>query len=230
LLKNQLNTIKGGFLSLMQANIMAYVMSVFLHIEFMHHLSCIKCAKWDLLKVGAALIDVVMGKAILLKELDAFQREQLILLLKQDGMDLLRKNASAEAILVNEGTSIMHEALNYLELNDARGFAEKHKLKMPVAENDYKLNLEELLHSVLKRKNRNITKAFDKIKNKPPRIYFLALKIDYAEEMAKDHFSIEEIAYRLQFCDESHLRKTYKKFRGKSLPDFIAGLPSKPLD
>lgn len=157
---------------------------------------CISTVKNELENLGAEILDIELGKAII-----TYQKNTL-------------KMEAVNHVLINNGFELLTD--------DESKIIEKIKLILiDIVDNTpivLKVNLSEKIVSSLGKDYTYLSKLFSKIEGITLEKYFIHLKIEKAKELTQyDQLNFTEIAYELGYSSVNYLSNQFKQITGMSM-------------
>lgn len=157
---------------------------------------CIRCqmvVKNELEKLGLEYIYVKIGEADVIGNLQSEQIEQLDLVLKKSGLELMDNKKS---ILVEKIKTAIIELVHYTE-------------------EQIKVNLSDYLSERLNYDYTYLANLFSEVKGITIEKFYLTHKIEKVKELiVYDELSLSEIAYKMHYSSVAHLSNQFKKITG----------------
>ena len=171
-------------------------------ILYIKNMVCNRCkmvVKAELEKLGITPLNVELGEVTIEKDLDASEKKQLEVVLKDLGFELIDDKKS-----------------RYIE-----------KIKSLIIEliyeqdNDLKITLSDYLSQNVYHDYFYLSNLFSEIEGTTIEKYFIAQKIEKVKELlVYDELSLSEIAYRLNYSSVAYLSNQFKKVTGLSPSHF----------
>ena len=169
---------------------------------------CIRCqmvVKAELEKLGFHYVDVKIGEADIIDNIQPEQLQQLNKALKKSGLLLMDDKKS---ILVEKIKSVIIELVHYRE-------------------DQIKVNLSDYLSEKLNYNYTYLANLFSEVKGITIEKYYLTHKIEKVKELiVYDELNLTEIAYRMHYSSVAHLSNQFKKFTGLT-PSYFKKLKNK---
>ena len=157
---------------------------------------CIRCqmvVKAELEKLGLNYVDVKLGEANIIENIEPEQLAQLDLALKKSGLELMDNKKS---ILVEKIKNAIIELVHY-------------------SEEQIKINLSDYLSEKLQYDYTYLANLFSEVKGTTIEKYYLAHKIERVKELiVYDNLTLTEISYRMHYSSVAHLSNQFKKITG----------------
>ena len=157
---------------------------------------CIRCqmvVKTELEKLGLHYIDVKIGEADIIDNIQPEQLHQLDKALKKSGLLLMDDKKS---ILVEKIKAVIIELVHYTD-------------------QQIKINLSDYLHEKLNDDYTYLANLFSEVKGITIERFYLTHKIEKVKELIiYDELNLTEIAYRMHYSSVAHLSNQFKKFTG----------------
>ncbi|MBE0654292.1 MAG: helix-turn-helix transcriptional regulator [Bacteroidales bacterium] len=157
---------------------------------------CIRCqmlVKAELEKLGMKYIDVKIGEADIIGNIQPEQLEQLDKSLKTAGLELMDDKRS---ILVEKIKSAIIELVHYTE-------------------DQIKVNLSDYLSERLNYDYTYLANLFVEVKGTNIEKFYLTHKIEKVKELiVYDQLNLNEIAHKMHYSSISHLSNQFKKITG----------------
>ncbi len=149
--------------------------------------------KNELEKLGVKYVDVKIGEADIIDDIQPEQLQQLDKALKKSGLLLMDDKKS---ILVEKIKAVIIELVHYTD-------------------EQIKINLSDYLHEKLNYDYTYLSNLFSEVKGITIEKYFLTHKIEKVKELIiYDELNLTEIAYRMHYSSVAHLSNQFKKFTG----------------
>ena len=172
---------------------------------------CIRCqmvVKAELEKLGLHYVDVKIGEADIIDNIQPEQLQQLNKALKKSGLLLMDDKKS---ILVEKIKSVIIELVHYTD-------------------EQIKINLSDYLHEKLNYDYTYLANLFSEVKGITIERFYLTHKIEKVKELIiYDELNLTEIAYRMHYSSVAHLSNQFKKFTGLT-PSHFKKLKNKRRD
>ena len=157
---------------------------------------CIRCqmvVKSELEKLGLHYVDVKIGEANIIENVEPEQLKQLDIALRKSGLLLMDDKKS---ILVEKIKSAIIELVHY-------------------SEEQIKVNLSDYLTEKLNYNYTYLANLFSEVKGITIEKYYLTHKIEKVKELiVYDEMNLTEIAYKLHYSSVAHLSNQFKKYTG----------------
>jgi AraC-like DNA-binding protein len=157
---------------------------------------CIRCqmvVKAELEKLGIRYLDVKIGEADIIGNMEQEQLEKFDKALKKSGLLLMD---SKKSILVEKIKNAIIELVHYRE-------------------EQIKVNLSDYLSEKLNLDYTYISNLFSEVKGTTIEKFYLNHKIEKVKELiVYDELNLSEIAYKLHYSSVAHLSNQFKKFTG----------------
>ena len=157
---------------------------------------CIRCqmvVKAELKKLGLQYIDVKLGEANIIEDIDPEILSQLDIALKKSGLEIMDNKKS---ILVEKIKNAIVELVHY-------------------SEEQIKVNLSDHLSEKLQYDYTYLANLFSEVKGTTIEQYYLAHKIEKVKELiVYDDLTLTEISYRMHYSSVAHLSNQFKKITG----------------
>lgn len=157
---------------------------------------CIRCqmvVKAELEKLGLKYMDVKIGEADMIDNIQPGQLRQLGKALRKSGLLLMDDKKS---ILVEKIKNVIIELVHYKE-------------------EQIKVNLSDYLGEKLNYNYTYLANLFSEVKGITIEKFYLTHKIEKVKELiVYDELSLTEIAYRMHYSSVAHLSNQFKKFTG----------------
>lgn len=157
---------------------------------------CIRCqmvVKAELERLGMKYIDVKIGEADIIGNIQPEQLEQLDKALKKAGLELMDDKRS---ILVEKIKSAIIELVHYTE-------------------DQIKVNLSDYLSERLNYDYTYLANLFVEVKGINIEKFYLTHKIEKVKELiVYDQLNLNEIAHKMHYSSVSHLSNQFKKITG----------------
>ena len=157
---------------------------------------CIRCqmvVKAELKKLGLKHIDVKLGEANIIEDIDPEILSQLDIALKKSGLEIMDNKKS---ILVEKIKNAIIELVHY-------------------SEEQIKVNLSDHLGEKLQYDYTYLANLFSEVKGTTIEQYYLAHKIEKVKELiVYDDLTLTEISYRMHYSSVAHLSNQFKKITG----------------
>ncbi|MFQ6612902.1 MAG: helix-turn-helix domain-containing protein [Fidelibacterota bacterium] len=180
--------------------------SVF-HIKNMVCDRCIRVVREEMENLGLSVVDIHLGRLVILEPAKGFPLERMESVLKQNGFELLvEKNAQ----LVEDIKTLLIELCQGRELEFMN------------------TNLSDYISGKLGRDYAYLSNLFSSVESITIEKYFILQKIEKVKELLiYNELSLSEIAYRLGYSSVQHLSSQFKKITGMT-PSYFK--KSKKLD
>lgn len=163
---------------------------------------CIRCqmvVKAELEKLGLHYVDVIIGEANIIDDIQPEQLQQLDKALRKSGLILMDDKKS---ILVEKIKNVIIELVHYNE-------------------EQIKVNLSDYLSEKLNYNYTYLANLFSEVKGITIEKFYLTHKIEKVKELiVYDELNLTEIAYRMHYSSVAHLSNQFKKFTGLSPSHF----------
>jgi AraC-like DNA-binding protein len=157
---------------------------------------CIRCqmvVKAELEKLGINYIDVKIGEANILEQVQPEKLHQLDIALRKSGLEIMDNKKS---ILVEKIKSAIIELVHY-------------------SEDQIKVNLSEYLSEKLNYDYTYLANLFSEVKGITIEKFYLTHKIEKVKELiVYDELNLTEIAFRMHYSSVAHLSNQFKKLTG----------------
>ena len=157
---------------------------------------CIRCqmvVKAELETLGFHYVDVKIGEANIIENIQPEQLEQLDSALRKSGLQLMDDKRS---ILVEKIKSAIIELVHYTD-------------------EQIKINLSDFLSDKLNHNYTYLSNLFSEVKGTTIEKFYLAHKIEKVKELiVYDELNITEIAYKMHYSSVAHLSNQFKKITG----------------
>ena len=157
---------------------------------------CIRCqmvVESELKKLGLHYIDVKIGEANIIENVEPEQLIQLDIALRKSGLLLMDDKKS---ILVEKIKSAIIELVHYNE-------------------EQIKVNLSDYISERLNYNYTYLANLFSEIKGITIEKYYLTHKIEKVKELiVYDEMNLTEIAYKMHYSSVAHLSNQFKKYTG----------------
>jgi AraC-like DNA-binding protein len=157
---------------------------------------CIRCqllVKAELEKLGFQYIDVKIGEADIIDEINAEQLIQLDKALRRSGLQLMDNKRS---VLVEKIKAVIIELVHYTE-------------------DQIKVNLSDFLSEKLNYDYTYLSNLFSEVKGITIEKFYLTHKIEKVKELIiYDELNLTEIADKMHYSSVAHLSNQFKKFTG----------------
>jgi len=157
---------------------------------------CIRCqmvVKAELEKLGLHYVDVKIGEANIIENIQTEQLEQLDTALRKSGLQLMDDKKS---ILVEKIKSAIIELVHYTD-------------------EQIKVNLSDFLGDKLNHDYTYLSNLFSEVKGTTIEKFYLAHKIEKVKELiVYDELNLTEIAYKMHYSSVAHLSNQFKKITG----------------
>ena len=157
---------------------------------------CIRCqmvVKAELEKMGLHYVEVKLGEANVIEDIEPEQLTQLDIALKKSGLELMDNKKS---ILVEKIKNTIIELVHY-------------------SEEQIKVNLSDYLSEQLNYDYTYLANLFSEVKGTTIEKYYLAHKIERVKELiVYDNLTLTEISYRMHYSSVAHLSNQFKKITG----------------
>ena len=157
---------------------------------------CIRCqmvVESELKKLGLQYIDVKIGEANVIENIEPEQLRQLDIALRKSGLLLMDDKKS---ILVEKIKSAIIELVHYTE-------------------EQIKVNLSDYLSEKLNYNYTYLANLFSEVKGITIEKYYLTHKIEKVKELiVYDEMNLTEIAYKMHYSSVAHLSNQFKKYTG----------------
>lgn len=164
--------------------------------------------KNELEKLGLEYIYVKIGEADVIGNLQSEQIEQLDLVLKKSGLELMDNKKS---ILVEKIKTAIIELVHYTE-------------------EQIKVNLSDYLSERLNYDYTYLANLFSEVKGITIEKFYLTHKIEKVKELiVYDELNLSEIAYKMHYSSVAHLSNQFKKITGLT-PSHFKTLKDKRRD
>jgi len=157
---------------------------------------CIRCqmvVKAELEKLGLHYVDVKIGEANIIENIQPEQLEQLDAALRKSGLQLMDDKKS---ILVEKIKSAIIELVHYTD-------------------EQIKVNLSDFLSEKLNHDYTYLSNLFTEVKGTTIEKFYLAHKTERVKELiVYDELNLTEIAYKMHYSSVAHLSNQFKKITG----------------
>jgi len=157
---------------------------------------CIRCqmvVKAELEKLGFRYVDVIIGEADIIDNIQPEQLQQLDKALRKSGLLLMDDKKS---ILVEKIKAVIIELIHYTD-------------------EQIKINLSDYLHEKLNYDYTYLANLFSEVKGITIEKFYLTHKIEKVKELiVYDELNLTEIAYKMHYSSVAHLSNQFKKFTG----------------
>jgi AraC-like DNA-binding protein len=149
--------------------------------------------KTELEKLGLQYVDVKIGEADIIDNIQPEQLQQLDKALRKSGLLLIDDKRS---ILVEKIKNVIIELVHYKE-------------------EQIKVNLSDYLSEKLNYNYTYLANLFSEVKGITIEKFYLTHKIEKVKELiVYDELNLTEIAYRMHYSSVAHLSNQFKKFTG----------------
>jgi AraC-like DNA-binding protein len=169
---------------------------------------CIRCqmvVKTELEKLGLPYVDVKLGEADIIGNIQPEQLAQFEKALKKSGLLLMD---SKKSILVEKIKNTIIELVHYQE-------------------EQIKVNLSDFLSEKLNHDYTYLANLFSEVKGITIEKFYLTHKIEKVKELiVYDELNLTEIAYKMHYSSVAHLSNQFKKFTGLT-PSHFKNLKNK---
>ena len=163
---------------------------------FIKNMVCIRCkmvVRSELERLGIQYKVVELGEAELNDNISAEQRDQLNLLLKKSGLELMDDKKS---MLIEKIKTVIIELVHYSG-------------ELP------KIKFSEYLSEKLNHDYTYLSNLFSEVQGITIEHFLIAHKIERVKELlVYDEFNLTEIAYKLHYSSVAHLSNQFKKVTG----------------
>lgn len=157
---------------------------------------CLRCqmvVKAELEKLGFQYIDVIIGEADIIGDVQPLQLQKLDIALKKSGLLLMDDRKS---ILVEKIKSTIIELVHYTD-------------------DQIKVNLSDYLSEKLNLDYTYLANLFSEVKGITIEKFYLTHKIERVKELiVYDELNLSEISYKMHYSSVAHLSNQFKKFTG----------------
>ncbi|MBN2165133.1 MAG: helix-turn-helix transcriptional regulator [Marinilabiliaceae bacterium] len=157
---------------------------------------CIRCqmvVKSELEKLGLLYVDVKIGEADIIGEVNPEQLKKLDIALRKSGLQLMDDRKS---ILVEKIKNAIIDMVHY-------------------SDEQIKLNLSDYLGEHLKHNYTYLANLFSEVKGITIEQFYLKHKIEKVKELiVYDELNFSEIAYKMHYSSVAHLSNQFKKITG----------------
>jgi len=171
---------------------------------------CIKVVYNELIAHNFDVRNVSLGKIIFNKELTEDDKNNIAILLKKEGFELLQDK---EKQIVNEVKSLIIESIHY----------EKEKPSYQ--------NFSDFIANHLKMDYTYLSKLFSEIKGKTIEQFIIEQKIEKVKELLKyNELTLSQISYELNYSSPQHLSRQFKQITGMTPSAFKKIGKRKKLD
>lgn len=149
--------------------------------------------KAELEKLGLHYVDVKIGEANIIENIQPEQLEQLDAALRKSGLQLMDDKKS---ILVEKIKSAIIELVHYTD-------------------EQIKVNLSDFLSEKLNHDYTYLSNLFTEVKGTTIEKFYLAHKTERVKELiVYDELNLTEIAYKMHYSSVAHLSNQFKKITG----------------
>lgn len=149
--------------------------------------------KAELDNLGLHYVDVKIGEANVIENIQPEQMNQLDIALRKSGLQLMDDKKS---ILVEKIKSAIIELVHYTD-------------------EQIKVNLSDFLSDKLNHDYTYLSNLFSEVKGTTIEKFYLAHKIEKVKELiVYDELNITEIAYKMHYSSVAHLSNQFKKITG----------------
>lgn len=163
---------------------------------YIKNMVCIRCqmvVKAELDNLGLHYVDVKIGEANVIENIQPEQMNQLDIALRKSGLQLMDDKKS---ILVEKIKSAIIELVHYTD-------------------EQIKVNLSDFLSDKLNHDYTYLSNLFSEVKGTTIEKFYLAHKIEKVKELiVYDELNITEIAYKMHYSSVAHLSNQFKKITG----------------
>jgi AraC-like DNA-binding protein len=167
--------------------------SVF-HIKNMVCDRCIRVVREEMERLGLTVMDIHLGRLVLVEPEEGFPLERMETVLKQNGFELLVEKS---AQLVEKIKTIIIELCQGKELEFMN------------------INLSDYISGKIGRDYSYLSNLFSSVESITIEKYFILQKIEKVKELLiYNELSLSEIAYRLGYSSVQHLSSQFKKITG----------------
>ena len=149
--------------------------------------------KSELEKLGLHYVDVKIGEANIIENMQSEQMEQLDIALRKSGLQLMDNKKS---ILVEKIKYMVIELVHYTD-------------------EQIKVNLSDYLSDKLSYNYTYLANLFTEVKGTTIEKFYLTHKIEKVKELiVYDELNLTEIAYKMHYSSVAHLSNQFKQFTG----------------
>ncbi len=163
---------------------------------YIKNMVCIRCqmvVKAELEKLGLHHVNVKIGEANIIEDLQPEQLDQFDIALRKSGLELMDNKKS---ILVEQIKNAIIELVHYTE-------------------DQIKVNLSDYLGEKLNHDYTYLANLFSEVKGITIEKFYLAHKIEKVKELiVYNELNLTEIAYMLHYSSVAHLSNQFKKITG----------------
>jgi len=155
---------------------------------------CIKVVSQELKAHNYDVKNVSLGKIIFNQELTENEKNNIAVLLKKEGFEILQDK---ETQIVNEVKSLIIESIHY-------------KKEKPTYQ-----NFSDFIANHLKMDYTYLSKLFSEIKGKTIEQFIIEQKIERVKELLKyNELTLSQISYELNYSSPQHLSRQFKQITG----------------
>ncbi|HHC78914.1 MAG TPA: helix-turn-helix domain-containing protein [Flavobacteriia bacterium] len=170
-----------------------------IHIKGMVCRRCIRVVTNELESLGAEIIAIELGKAVIKYPKDKITKESIRELLQKNDFDLLTGD---ETKIIEQIKILM------VQMTD----------DLPIL---MKLNLSQIIANKIGKEYTYLSKLFSKVEGLTIEKYFIQLKIEKAKELIQDNqLNFTEIAYELGYSSVNYLSNQFKHSTGMNMSDY----------
>jgi AraC-like DNA-binding protein len=162
---------------------------------------CLTVIKQELEKLKVIILSLELGKLIVKtdKNINPTLLSSIFKVLQSNGFEIVQNE---DEMLIEKIKIILIELLVDLPLS-------------------IKVNISELLSSLLHREYKTLSKLFSKKEKTTIEKYFIKLKIEKAKELIQlKQYSFSDIAYQLDYSSINHLSRQFREIIGMSMTDY----------
>lgn len=155
---------------------------------------CIRVVREEMERLGLTVMDIHLGRLVLVEPEEGFPLERMETVLKQNGFELLVEKS---AQLVEKIKTIIIELCQGKELEFMN------------------INLSDYISGKIGRDYSYLSNLFSSVESITIEKYFILQKIEKVKELLiYNELSLSEIAYRLGYSSVQHLSSQFKKITG----------------
>ena len=170
-----------------------------LHIKGMVCRRCIRVVTNELQNLGAEVISIELGKAIVKYPEQTLDKESIREMLLKNDFDLL---TDEESKVIEQIKILM------VQMTD----------DLPIL---MKLNLSQIIANKIGKEYTYLSKLFSKVEGLTIEKYFIQLKIEKAKELIQDNeLNFTEIAYELGYSSVNYLSNQFKNATGMNMSEY----------
>lgn len=172
---------------------------------------CISVIKSEMEKLGAEVLTIELGKALIRFPINKINISSIKEVLNKNAFELLTDDDTKEIEKIK---------LVLIRIVD----------QMPIV---MKVNLSQIIANKMGKEYTNLSKLFSRVENRTIEKYFILLKIEKSKELIQnDQLNFTQIAYELGYSSVNYLSNQFKQTTGISMSDYKKNSlwDRKPLD